>query len=35
MSTIKIGIITVSDRASKSVYEDLSGKAIRNTLMTI
>ena len=32
MSTIKIGIITVSDRASAGVYEDLSGKAIINTL---
>lgn len=29
---VKIGIITVSDRAHKGVYEDLSGKAIRNTL---
>lgn len=29
---VKIGIITVSDRASKGVYEDLSGKAIINTL---
>jgi len=32
MSTIKIGIITVSDRASAGVYEDLSGKAIITTL---
>ncbi|NMH86892.1 molybdopterin adenylyltransferase [Flavivirga algicola] len=32
MSTIKIGIITVSDRASAGVYEDVSGKAIINTL---
>ncbi len=30
--SIKIGIITVSDRASKGIYEDLSGKAIINTL---
>lgn len=32
MQSIKIGIITVSDRASNGVYEDLSGKAIINTL---
>lgn len=32
MSVIKIGIITVSDRASAGVYEDLSGKAIQETL---
>ena len=32
MSTIKIGIITVSDRASAGVYEDISGKAIIDTL---
>lgn len=30
--SIKIGIITVSDRASAGVYEDLSGKAIIDTL---
>ncbi len=29
---IKIGILTVSDRASAGVYEDLSGKAIIETL---
>ncbi len=29
---IKIGILTTSDRASKGIYEDLSGKAIRDTL---
>lgn len=28
---IKIGIITVSDRASQGIYEDLSGKAIIST----
>jgi molybdopterin adenylyltransferase len=28
----KIGIVTASDRASKGVYEDLSGKAIIDTL---
>ncbi|WP_166841046.1 molybdopterin adenylyltransferase [Rheinheimera pleomorphica] len=30
--TAKIGIVTVSDRASAGVYEDLSGKAIIDTL---
>ncbi len=30
--SIKIGIITVSDRASAGIYEDLSGKAIIDTL---
>jgi molybdopterin adenylyltransferase len=29
---LKIGVITVSDRASTGVYEDLSGKAIIETL---
>ena len=28
----KIGILTISDRASRGVYEDLSGKAIIKTL---
>jgi len=32
MSKIKIGILTLSDRASAGVYEDLSGKAIIATL---
>lgn len=32
MSKAKIGIITVSDRASAGVYEDISGKAIIETL---
>lgn len=32
MTLIKIGILTVSDRASAGVYEDLSGKAIEETL---
>lgn len=32
MSKIKIGIVTASDRASAGVYEDLSGKAIIETL---
>ena len=31
-SKTKIGIITVSDRASSGIYEDLSGKAIEKTL---
>ncbi len=32
MKSIKIGILTVSDRASTGVYNDLSGPAIENTL---
>lgn len=32
MSKAKIGIVTVSDRASAGIYEDLSGKAIMETL---
>ena len=32
MTNLKIGIVTVSDRASAGVYEDLSGKAIVDTL---
>lgn len=32
MSVAKIGIITVSDRASAGVYDDISGKAIIDTL---
>jgi molybdopterin adenylyltransferase len=32
MATAKIGIITVSDRASAGIYEDQSGKAIIETL---
>ena len=32
MNEIKIGVLTLSDRASAGVYEDLSGKAILNTL---
>jgi molybdopterin adenylyltransferase len=32
MQISKIGIITVSDRASAGIYEDLSGKAIIDTL---
>jgi molybdopterin adenylyltransferase len=30
--TIKIGVVTVSDRASQGIYEDISGKAIEQTL---
>ncbi|MBU2039221.1 MAG: molybdopterin adenylyltransferase, partial [Gammaproteobacteria bacterium] len=29
---IRIGILTVSDRASAGIYEDISGQAIRETL---
>lgn len=32
MSAIRIGIVTVSDRASSGVYEDKGGPAIRDTL---
>ncbi|WP_299495884.1 molybdopterin adenylyltransferase [uncultured Shewanella sp.] len=32
MSVAKIGIVTVSDRASAGIYEDLSGKAIIDVL---
>jgi len=32
MEKAKIGIVTVSDRASKGVYEDISGQAIIDTL---
>jgi molybdopterin adenylyltransferase len=32
---IRIGIVTVSDRASKGVYEDLGGPAIRSCLQEI
>ena len=30
--TARVGIVTISDRASSGVYEDLSGPAIRDTL---
>jgi molybdopterin adenylyltransferase len=33
--TIRIGIVTISDRASKGVYEDLGGPAIRACLQEI
>ncbi|ABB44303.1 molybdopterin adenylyltransferase [Sulfurimonas denitrificans DSM 1251] len=32
MNTIKIGVITASDRASKGIYEDISGVAIQDTM---
>lgn len=32
MQEIKIGVITASDRASKGIYEDISGVAIANTM---
>lgn len=32
MAVAKIGIVTVSDRASQGIYEDISGKAIIDTL---
>jgi len=32
MTKIKIGIINISDRASKGIYEDIPGKAIVETL---
>lgn len=32
MLTIKIGVVTVSDRASAGIYEDMSGKAIIDSL---
>lgn len=28
MSKLKIGVLTISDRASKGIYEDISGKEI-------
>ncbi len=34
MSTIKIGIVTASDRASAGLYEDISGPAIIETLQS-
>jgi molybdopterin adenylyltransferase len=33
--TIRIGIVTISDRASQGVYQDLGGPAIRECLMEI
>jgi molybdopterin adenylyltransferase len=33
--TIRVGILTISDRASKGVYQDLGGPAIRDVLTEI
>ena len=35
MSTARIGILTVSDRASRGEYEDRSGPAIRDYLSEV
>jgi molybdopterin adenylyltransferase len=35
MTTIRIGIVTISDRASKGIYEDKGGPAIRDCLTEI
>ena len=35
MSTARIGIVTISDRASQGIYEDKSGPAIRTCLEDI
>ena len=32
MQKVKIGVITASDRASKGIYEDISGVAIQDTM---
>ncbi len=32
MDTIRIGVVTTSDRASKGIYEDISGVAIMDTM---
>lgn len=32
MDKIKVGVVTTSDRASAGIYEDISGKAIMDTL---
>jgi molybdopterin adenylyltransferase len=32
MDTIKVGVVTASDRASAGIYEDISGVAIMDTL---
>ncbi len=32
MAEVKIGVITASDRASKGIYEDISGVTIQDTL---
>ena len=35
MDVIKIGVITASDRASKGIYDDISGVAIQDTMKDI
>ncbi|GAA7946318.1 hypothetical protein HpBT072_12460 [Helicobacter pylori] len=35
MQTIHIGVLSASDRASKGIYEDLSGKAIQERVERI
>ena len=35
MTAIRIGILTVSDRASRGIYEDKGGPAIRDCLTEI
>src|SRR6266446_8234394 len=35
MSAIRIGVVTVSDRASQGIYEDLGGPAIHQCLTDI
>ena len=32
MDKIKVGVVTTSDRASQGIYEDISGKAIIDTI---
>lgn len=32
MDKIKIGVLTASDRASKGIYDDISGQAIQDTM---
>ncbi len=32
MDRVKIGVVTASDRASKGIYEDISGMAIQDTM---
>lgn len=34
MDTITVGVVTTSDRASQGIYEDISGKAIMQTLQS-
>ncbi len=32
MDKIRVGVVTTSDRASAGIYEDISGKAIWDTI---